>query len=206
MNRDDKGIIHLASRLDKQAMIVQGTDTQADDLRIMEAAKADLSRFMPLYQRYVSRIYQYCLRRVESHESAEDLTSSIFTQVMTNIEGYKGGSVAAWLFRIAHNQVANHYRSRRPQVSFERTEIDMVDDEFIEPIDHLITAELGALLRLLIHKLPDEQQELLELKMTGGLTAEEIGIIVGKSAGAVRVELHRIITRLRAECERRGLA
>ncbi len=189
-------------------MIVQDTDTdlQADDLRIMEAAKADLSRFMPLYERYFTRIYHYCLRRVDSNESAEDLTSSIFTLAMTSIDGYRGGSVAAWLFRIAHNQIANHYRSRHPQVSFERAELDLVDEEWVEPIDHLITAELGAVLRTLIDKLPDEQQELLELKMAGGLTAEEIGVVIGKSAGAVRVELHRIITRLRAECERRGLS
>jgi RNA polymerase sigma-70 factor (ECF subfamily) len=186
-------------------MIVQVTDTQADDLRIMEAAKVDLSRFMPLYQRYFTRIYQYCLRRVESSESAEDLTSSIFTQAMTNIDGYKGGSVAAWLFRIAHNQIANHYRSRHPSVSFERAEIDMIDHELTEPIDLVITAEMGTLLRALIRKLPEEQCELLELKMVGGLTAEEIGVVIGKSAGAVRVELHRIITRLRAECERRGV-
>jgi RNA polymerase sigma factor (sigma-70 family) len=186
--------------------IVQDTDLQADDLRIMEAAKADLSRFMPLYQRYFARIYHYCLRRVDSDESAEDLTSSIFTQAMMSIDGYRGGSVAAWLFRIAHNHVANHYRSRRPQVSFERSEIDMVDERLIEPIDHLITAELEVQLRMLVYKLPSNQQELLELKMADGLTAEEIGIVIGKSAGAVRVELHRIITRLRIECERRGLS
>jgi RNA polymerase sigma-70 factor (ECF subfamily) len=188
-------------------MIVQDTDTdvQADDLRIMEAAKADLRRFMPLYERYFARIYHYCLRRVDSTEAAEDLTSSIFTQAMSSIDGYRGGSVAAWLFRIAHNRVANHYRSRRPQVSFERAELDLVDEEWVEPIDHFITAEFGAVLRTLIDKLSDEQQELLELKMTHGLTAEEIGVVIGKSAGAVRVELHRIITRLRAECERRGI-
>jgi RNA polymerase sigma-70 factor (ECF subfamily) len=182
---------------------VQSAEGSYDDTRILLAARAELAQFVPLYERYFPRIYGYCLRRVENAEAAEDLTSLIFTRALTSVHEYKGGSVPAWLFRIAHNAVANHYRSRRPHVSLERSELDL-EDESEAPTERLEQAEQRRAIRGLVAALPDDQQELLALKLAGELTAEEIGAVVGKKAGAVRVELHRIIKRLRAEYE--GLA
>jgi RNA polymerase sigma-70 factor, ECF subfamily len=179
-------------------------DTNREEVRIMQAARADLNRFAPLYEHYFPRIYRYCLRRVESEEAAEDLTSIIFTRVLSNISEYRDGSVAAWMFRIAHNAVANHYRGRRSQVSFERGEIDL-PSEMGEPIEDLMQAEQQQAIQTLVKQLPHEQQDMLALKIAGGLTAEEVGQVVGKSAGAVRVELHRIIKRLRVQVEETGL-
>ncbi len=176
-----------------------------DEIRIMQASRADLSYFAPLYDRYFPRIYHYCLRRVESEEAAEDLTSVIFTRALTGVQDFAGGSVAAWLFRIAHNMVANHYRSRRPSISFDQSDFELAS-ESNEPIEAVILAEQQRTLNDLMSSLSDEQRELLALKIAGGLTAEDIATVLGKSAGAVRVELHRIIKRMRTLCEERGLA
>jgi len=181
-----------------QETLVQ--ERQQDEARLMHAARGDISRFAPLYERYFPRIYVYCLRRVENKVAAEDLTSQIFARALAGIGNYAGGSVAAWLFRIAHNAVANHYRSRRAHVSLESTDFDAPNDED-EPIVHLIEAETHQAIHALVVALPHEQQELLALKIAGGLSAEEIGQVIGKSAGAVRVELHRIIKRLRKDYE-----
>ena len=70
--------------------------------------------------------------------------------------------------------------------------------------EHIEQAEQEQAIRKLVAALPDDEQELLALKLEGELTAEEIGLVLGKKAGAVRVELHRIIKRLRAQYE--GLA
>jgi RNA polymerase sigma-70 factor, ECF subfamily len=181
------------------------SDASRDEARIMAAARFDLSRFAPLYDHYFPRIYHYCLRRVESEQAAEDLTSTVFTRALMGIHDFRDGSVAAWLFRIAHNAVANHYRARRPQVSFEQHEIDLPTDD-AEPIEDIVLAEQYEVIRDLVKQLPNDQQDLLALKIAGGLTAEEVGAVLGKSAGAVRVELHRIIKRLRVQYDERGLA
>jgi RNA polymerase sigma-70 factor (ECF subfamily) len=188
-------------------MIVFGQEDEAsrDEIRLMQAARADLTRFAPLYERYFPRIYAYCLHRVENEEAAEDLTSAIFTYALQGIHSYSGGSVAAWLFRIAHNAVANHYRNRRPSVSFEESDLDFADEQR-EMAEEVILAERHETLAELINQLPHGQRELLALKITGGLTAEDIAVMLGKSPGAVRVELHRIIKKLRAQYEQRGLA
>ena len=179
---------------------LQSAEASHHEARMLLAARADLTQFAPLYERYFPRVYTYCLRRVEHAEAAEDLTSLIFTRALTHLHEYRGGSAAAWLFRIAHNAVANHYRDRRVHVSLEHSEMD-VADENAAPGERMEQAEQQQAMRDLMTGLPDDQRELLALKLAGELTAEEIGAVLGKKAGAVRVELHRIIKRLRAQYE-----
>ncbi len=170
---------------------------QQDEAALMLAAQRDAAAFAPLYERYFTRIYRYCLRRVGGMQEAEDLTSQVFIRALRGLEGYRGGLVAAWLFRIAHNVVANHLRGLRPQVSIEAGELDFAAD-YPEPLKALLDAERAALLRELVGRLSEYQQDLLALKLSGELTSQEIGEALGKSAGAVRVDLHRAINQLRA--------
>ncbi|HLU09524.1 MAG TPA: RNA polymerase sigma factor [Oceanobacillus sp.] len=166
-----------------------------DEAAILRSARHDLNLFAPLYERYVDRIYAYCLRRVNSASDAEDLTSLIFTRAMNGIHDYRGGSVAAWLFRIAHNTVVNHYRDKKPQLPLP----DDVDEAFESTlIDDLLSAEEQRTAIRLVSTLPPESQNLIWLRVNG-LNSSEIGEVVGKSAGAVRTELYRLFKNLRAQ-------
>jgi RNA polymerase sigma-70 factor (ECF subfamily) len=171
-----------------------------DDVTLMRLAREDTSYFAPLYQRYFDPIYAYCRKRVGTPEEAEDLTSLTFMQALHDVGPYRGGSVAAWLFRIAHNRVADHYRRRRAQVPFSTVEFCLEAADSI-PLDALIQTDDYQVIRGLVAALPDCHREILALKINSGLTADEIGAIVGMKAGAVRVLLHRIIKRLRARYE-----
>jgi RNA polymerase sigma-70 factor (ECF subfamily) len=170
---------------------------EQSEARIMQAARQDISRFAPIYERYFLRIYTYCLRRVENSQEAEDLTSLIFTQAMTRLDQYRGGLVAAWLFRIAHNTVIDHLRSRRPDAPLDETA-----SETPGLLEHMIQAEAAQEIRSLIGDLPDEQQNLLLLKIVAGLSSKEVGAMVGKTAGSVRVTLHRILRDLYQQLEK----
>lgn len=174
-------------------------DEDADEeARVVAAARADPAAFAPLYERYFPRVYAYCLRRVGSGEEAEDLTSLVFTRALTGLGGYRGGSVAAWLFRIAHNAVANHLRDRRPQRSLDDPAPGNVPVAPDEPLlDGLVRAEERERVARLLAALPGEQRELLALRIAGEQSAKEIGAVTGKSEGAVRVALHRIVRALR---------
>jgi len=167
----------------------------ADDKHLLRAARDDLTRFAPIYERYIDRIFAYCRHRVGAQD-AEDVTSQVFTQAMIGLEGYRGGSVAAWLFRIAHNCVIDHLRRRRSDIALDETgPLTAAGPDLIEPI---MRAEELALVRQIVAELSDEQANLLALKLVSGLTAADIGAVVGKSAVAVRVELHRLIKQVRA--------
>lgn len=169
-----------------------------DEAAILRSAQYDLNQFAPIYERYVDRIYAYCLRRAATTADAEDLTSLIFTRAMMGLHDYRGGSVAAWLFRIAHNSVVNYYRDRRAHAP-----LDDANAIFAEhsPVDDMLTAETQRAVQRLVTTLPQEAQNLIWLRMSG-LNSAEIGQVIGKSAGAVRTELYRLLKNLRAQFAR----
>ena len=172
---------------------------------LSEAGSPD---FDLLYEKYVERIYNYCLRRVGQTQEAEDLASQVFTRAWANLSTYRGGSEAAWLFKIAHNTVANHLRARKPQVSLEvlvttgGADFPAGSDE--EMLDRLIRQENRAELAALIETLNPAQRELLALSVAGGLTAREVGEVLGKSEAAIWMAFHRIIQRLRKDLAQPG--
>jgi RNA polymerase sigma-70 factor (ECF subfamily) len=168
---------------------------QDEWMQAVARARANPAAFKPIYEEFFPRIYRYCLRRVESAQEAEDLTSLIFTRAIAALGGYRGGSFAAWLFRIAHNVIVNHLRGRHITVPLEDAERGSARDEML---GHLMEEEETQAIRRLVAKLPEEQRELIALRITGGLSAKEIGQVVGKSEGAVRVAIHRTLQQLRA--------
>ena len=94
-----------------------------DENTLVEQAKAEPNAFGELYERYVDRIYSYIYYRVGNDEDAEDLTARTFFQALDKISAYedRGAPFSAWLYRIAHNLVANLHRqrSRHKTVPFE---------------------------------------------------------------------------------------
>lgn len=176
--------------------------TQADsEAQALQAAREDLRQFAPVYERYFPRIYAYCVRRVGMTE-AEDLTSQIFTNAMLNLHQYRGGLVAAWLFRIAHNVVVN-YLKQPSHTHYALDERELLSGA-PEPVDRLIQAEEEQAIRALVEKLPPEQQDMLLMRIVGGLSAAEIGALLGKNAGAVRVAIHRTLRQLQQSYQRGG--
>ena len=163
-------------------------------IALMTAAQRDLSQFAPLYDAYFPRIYAYFARRVAVQQDVEDLTSQVFVRALKGIAGYQGGSVAAWLFSIARNSLANYYRDKRALVSLDAFEIAA---EGAALIDDVCLAEDIARVRAVIAALPDDERELIELRLYDGLTNKEIAHIVGKREGAVKMRLSRLYKRLR---------
>ena len=90
------------------------TKTTEDDRLLIEAAQADPARFVEIYELYVDRIYSFVSRRIENRAAAEDITSQVFVQALGAIGRFewRGLPVSVWLFRIASNALADHWRER----------------------------------------------------------------------------------------------
>ena len=84
----------------------------SDEVALSRAAQGDREAFGVLYERYVVRIYNYIYYRTGNTFDAEDLTERVFLRAMRHIGNYKdrGLPFSAWLYRIAHNLVANWHR------------------------------------------------------------------------------------------------
>lgn len=167
-----------------------------DDQAVLRAAQQDVRAFEPLYDAYVDRIYGYCLRRVNSTQDAEDLTSLVFAEAIDGLQAYRGGSVAAWLFQIADRTVKKHWRSQREALPLDDYELTLTDDG-PSPMQQLLALEQRDILNRAVMRLSDEQRNILALKLSAGLSSEEIGSVIGKSAGAVRVDVYRALKQLR---------
>lgn len=180
------------------AHIVLVSPLPDDEPSLVRQAQRNPADFAPIYERYVGRIYGYCLRHLGDPTEAEDLTSLIFTGALRGLRGYRGGSVQAWLFRIAHNALMTHFRQKRRTPPLTHT-LDRTEAPQENVLTTLIKAEQHTRLAALVARLPLEQRELLVLRVDGELSAKEIGVIIGKREGAVRVALHRILAGLRSE-------
>lgn len=167
-----------------------------DDVGVMVAARQDPKNFALIYERYFRRIYLYCFRHIGNSEEAEDLASLVFVQAFRSLQNYRGGSVSAWLFRIAYGTVANYYRNARSEISIDAKDRDVPADT-PDTLENIMQAETHRTIRLLVASLTKEEQEILSLKIDAGLSSQEIGELLNKSAGAVRIQLHRIIKQLR---------
>lgn len=95
-----------------------------DEVQFIERAKVDPTAFEPLYERYVERVYAYCLKRTGNVQDAEDLTSQVFVKILNSLHTYRaGGLFSAWLFRIAHNVVYDFYQDQRVIINIDDLEI-----------------------------------------------------------------------------------
>lgn len=177
----------------------RGRMNTAEERVLVEQAKYDPEAFGLLYQRYVTRIYNYHYRHTGNVHDAEDLTSRTFYRALRSIESYqdRGYSFQAWLFRIAHNLVVNLYRDRdrRPSVSLEDVRpADLHDLGFHYEFTAL--DDKRALARAL-DALPEERKTLILLKFVAQMSNVEIAAVLGKSEGAVKALYHRTLISLR---------
>lgn len=172
---------------------------------LIERARVEPEAFGPLYERYVTAVYNYVFYRMSNRAEAEDMTARVFYQALTHLDRYvhRGAPFSAWLFRIAHNLVANWHRDRQTRQTFsldgavlERAS----DDEDLD--DQASSREEVRELRAAFARLAPDRQQLLVLKYVQGMSNAEIGEIMRRSEGAVKALLHRTFLALRAELAR----
>ena len=170
-----------------------------DENALVEQAKTDPAAFGILYESYVNKIYNYIYYRVGNQHDAEDLTARTFHRALDHIERYvnKGAPFSAWLYRIAHNLVANWHRdqSRRKIISLE--DIKLRARRRDGPVEAAERKEERDQLLAIIRRLPPDRQQLLILKFTEGMSNAEIGKVMGRSEGAIKSLYHRTLLSLR---------
>jgi len=173
--------------------------SQTDDEVLVKAIAGDKEAFGILYERYVGRIYTYIYYRTGNKHDAEDLTARVFYRAIEHIGRYhqRGVPFSAWLYRIAHNLVANWHRDRQ-----RRQEVSI--DEVVNLQAKLEPPELAMLSRMdlermmrVIQSLTPERQELIILKFVQEMSNAEIGRIMQRSEGAIKSLYHRTLLSLR---------
>ena len=164
-------------------------------------SRLDAQAFGRLYDNNVGKVYKYIYYKVGTAVQAEDLTAQVFMKAWEASDRYQWTErpFSAWLFRIAHNLVVDHFRSQRDTLSIEGLpfEIDAHADSLDVQAQRKLTA---AELKKAIARLTDSQQQVIVLKFLEGYSTEETARIMGKDQGAIRALQHRALTALQRTC------
>ncbi len=180
---------------------VRSLDT---DRHAVEAAKQDPDAFASLYRRYVAHIYSLAYYETRHHHTAEDITEQVFVQALTALPHFReqgsgeGSTFRVWLYAIARRVIANERRRqrRRPAASIDAAlEVPAPDDPAGLALTRL---EAGRAWQAVL-ALPDDRRQALVLRLVHELSAREIGALMGRSEGAVRVLIHRALESVRRQ-------
>ncbi len=171
--------------------------------RFVDLAKdGDAEAFGHLYDRFQPEILRYLIVRVRDRDVAEDLAQQVFLKAWQAIPRYehRGAPFRAWLYRMAHNQMVDHFRTARTTTDLEG--LDIPEDAKAE--ERLLTAETNELLQAALERLSEDHRQVLVLRFLMEKSAKEIGEIMGRKEVTVRGLQMRALQALRREIEDAG--
>ena len=167
---------------------------------VKRAQGGEVNAVGELYDRHHESIFRYVRSRVGDQSLAEDLTGEIFTRMLVSLPDYRlrGIPFRAWLYRIAHNRVVDHYRKEdgRLPVSLDRA-ANAIEPESnpASVVEHQLTLER---VQHALEGLDPSQQEVVVLRFLLGLSLREAALALGKTVAAVKSLQHRGLKALRA--------
>jgi len=177
-------------------------DLSDDDLNLIQrVAQSDQQAFLALYDRYAGRIHALTLRILNDPMRAEEATQDTFMKLWSRARYYlvERGSFIVWLLTIARRTALDRLRmeGRRPLLS------DSTDPESIWPYlaDNSQNADEARWqsLYFMLHDMPEEQRQVIQLAYYQGLSQSEISEELGWPLGTVKTRIRAAMTHLRRE-------
>ena len=177
------------------------TKAQDEDLHalVVRARVMDPGAWESLYRRLYPRLLAYARRRLD-HDSARDAVAECLARAVAGIDrfAWRGAGFDAWIVGILRYVVIDEQRAR----DRERRRPPALDPPMDDPTEALAHDEEAKAVRAAFERLPPADQELLELRVIAGLSADEVAAAQHKRPGAVRMAQSRALRRLRDELTR----
>ena len=163
----------------------------------VQAAVQDRDMFRPLYERYFDQVFRFVFRRTADEALTADLSSQVFLKAMQRLDSYsfQGVPFSAWLFRIASNEIGQHYRNvqKNRVVSAEDIHLGQLAEEMEEEDGaRKYEALLGAL-----GELEPEDLALVEMRFFEERPFKEIADILGVTEANAKMRTYRILERMK---------
>ena len=164
---------------------------------VTRAREGDVDAIGTLYDQHHETIFRYLWLRVNDLKLAEDLTGDVFMRMLSALPRYQpmGMPFRAWLYRIAHNLLVDHWRKPIPLDSIEEESDD--GDPGLDVERKLLVVHMNRAMT----QLEPNQHQVIVLRFVMGLTLQEVARAMGKTEGAVKSLQHRGLTALRRALE-----
>lgn len=168
---------------------------------IVARSKRDPRAFAELYEKYFDRIYYYLLRQTDDEETAGDLCSQTFVNVLNHLSKYefRGLPFSAWLYKIASNEVNKFYRKKKGKKVFSIEEVKVRELVERNNTDGLQDWDEEIIQRLLIYlrDLPTEMLHVLQLRFFEDKDFKEIAFILDMTESGAKMRTYRALDKLR---------
>jgi len=173
----------------------------AAERTLIEAAQRDRGRFSELYEANFERVYAYVVRRVRDRDEAQDLTADVFHLALKSLPRFewRGVPFAAWLFRIASNEIADRSKSaaKRRAHESQNANVDSGPDDRVGVAAGVEEAERRGRLFKLVERLPRDQSRVIAMRFAEDKSIREIATALGRSEGSIKQLQFRGLQNLR---------
>ena len=180
---------------------MNGAADPGDDMLMLAWAGGDVASFELLYARHRGPLYRFLMRQVHDPALADELFQDIWQRVIAARERWRpDAKFATWLYQVAHNRIADHWRAKqyRPDAPGDADELAARVPDPDTPERTLSSFEERRRLQRALEELPDEQREVVLLRLEQELSLEEIGEITGVGRETVKSRLRYAMDKLRA--------
>ncbi|MFT4222745.1 RNA polymerase sigma factor [Dysgonomonas sp.] len=178
--------------------------SQTDEQLVSDYSNGNNLAFDILLDRHKQIVYSYIYFTVRNRELAEDIFQETFIKAIVTIKQGRyteTGKFRAWISRIAHNLIIDHFRQKKNEntVSNDEAPVDLLNnpslcDGTIE--DEIVRLQITSDIRKLISFLPDTQREVLEMRYYQDLSfkeiAEQTGVSINTALGRMRYAILNI--------------
>jgi len=184
---------------ERAASLEAGRDAQAVLVLVDRARTGDADAFGALYDRFQPEILRYLVIRVRDQHNAEDLAQQVFLKAWQAIPRYehRGVPFRAWLYRMAHNQMVDFFRTSRPTADLEG--FDLPDEN--HTLEAILLGEVQNTVQRALGRLSEDHHRVLTLRFQMDKSAREIGEIMGRKEVTVRGLQMRALQALKRELE-----
>lgn len=179
---------------------------ETPDLHLLQqAARGDANAYGEIYDRYIDAVYQYIYYRVGDRQDAEDLAETVFLKGWEALRknGTAVQNARAWLYRMAHNIVVDHYRTRKTNVGLDQA--GELSENAPLPEQAVQTREQVTHLASAIRQLEHHFQQVIVCRFLNGLSHAETAEVTGIPENHLRVMQHRALVKLKQLLERKAL-
>lgn len=172
--------------------------TGEDDRGLVDACLAGrVDAFDIIVERHQRAVYHLCYRFVRSHEDAADLSQEVFLRAYKGLRRFRGDStLATWLYRIGVNVCLNRVSARKPR-ELPLDEAPPVAAPGTDTVSNLVGAQRAARVRAAVGRLPRKQRATLVLRVYHELSHQQIGSVLGTSAGAAKANFFHALENLK---------
>lgn len=169
--------------------------------------------FDTLLRRHQSKLFSYILRIVKNRDIADDIFQETFVKIIMTLKQGRyaeSGKFGAWLTRIAHNLIIDHFRQEKSEnsVSTDNEDINLLNRRDLCDInieDILVNEQIRTDVRRIIEALPDTQREVLMMRYYNDMSFKEIADATGVSINTALGRMRYAILNMRRIAEENNI-